>query len=55
MEIHEEMETLTLKMKQEARVCWRYEWPLKRETKWLVQNLLARGKQNILKRWLSHV
>jgi hypothetical protein len=48
------MEKLAFKMQQEAKVSWRHEWPLKRTTKWLVQNLLARGKQHVLKRWLRY-
>jgi hypothetical protein len=53
-EIRAQMEKLAFKMQQEAKVHWRYEWPLKRTTKWHVQNLLARGKQQRLKRWLRH-
>jgi hypothetical protein len=55
IEIRERMEQLTLKMQQEAKVHWRYEWPLKRKVKWHVQKLLARGQQQELKRWLRHV
>jgi hypothetical protein len=36
------MEQLTLKMQQEAKVRWRYEWPLNRKVKWHVQKLLVR-------------
>jgi hypothetical protein len=32
-EIREEMERLALNMQQEAKVHWRYEWPLKQERK----------------------
>jgi hypothetical protein len=53
-EIRAEMEKLAFKMQQEAKVHWRYEWPLKRTTKWPVQKLLARGKQQVLKRWLRY-
>jgi hypothetical protein len=42
-EMREQMENLTFKMHQEAKVHSRYEWPLKRTTKWPVQILLARG------------
>jgi hypothetical protein len=28
-EIRAELDNLTLKMQQEAHVCWRYEWPMK--------------------------
>jgi hypothetical protein len=45
---------LAFKMQQEAKVHWRYEWPLKRTTKWPVQKLLVKRKQQVLKRWLRH-
>jgi hypothetical protein len=48
------MEKIAFKMQQEAKVRWRYEWHLKRTSKWPVQNLLARGQQEMLKRWLGH-
>jgi hypothetical protein len=54
-EIRAEMEKLALKMQHEAKVRWRYEWPLKRKSRWHVQKLLARRKQQVLKRWLRHV
>jgi len=44
-EIREEMESLALKMQREGKVCWRYEWPLKRKTMWPIRKLLARRKQ----------
>jgi hypothetical protein len=43
------MEMLEFKMQQEEKVHWRYQWPLKRKTKWHVQKLLARGKQHMLR------
>jgi hypothetical protein len=49
------MENLAFNMQQEAKVCWRYEWHLKRTIKWLVRKLLARGKQKVLKMWLRYV
>jgi hypothetical protein len=49
------MDRLTLKMQQESQVHWRYEWPLKRRVKWHVQKLLARRKQQVLRRWLREV
>jgi hypothetical protein len=44
-EIRAEMESLELKMQREGKVCWRYEWPLKRKTMWPIRKLLARRKQ----------
>jgi hypothetical protein len=49
------MEQLTLKMQQEAKVRWRYEWPLNRKSKWPVQKLLARKQQQELRKWLRYV
>jgi hypothetical protein len=54
IEMRERMEQLTLKMKQEAKVHWRYEWPLNRKAKWHVQNLLAKKQQQKLRKWLSY-
>jgi hypothetical protein len=48
------MEKLALNMQHEEKVCWRYEWPLKRKARWPVQKLLARRQQQVLKRWLRH-
>jgi hypothetical protein len=53
-EIRARMEQLTLKMQQEAKVHWRYEWPLNKKSKWPVQNLLARKQQQELKKWLRY-
>jgi hypothetical protein len=43
-EIRAQMEKLALKMQQEVKTCWRYEWPLKRKEKWPIQKLLAKGQ-----------
>jgi hypothetical protein len=48
------MKKLTFNMQQESKVRWRYEWPLKRIARWLVQKLLSRRQQQMLKRWLRH-
>jgi hypothetical protein len=32
-----------------------YEWPIKKKVKWSVKRLLARGQQQLLKRWLMYV
>jgi regulator of replication initiation timing len=54
-EIRERMEQLALMMQQEAKLHWRYECPLNRMVKWLVQKLLARKQQQELRRWLSEL
>jgi hypothetical protein len=53
-EIRSRMEQLALKMQQEAKVRWRYEWPLNRKVKWQVKKLLARGQRRLMRRWLRH-
>lgn len=36
-EIRVEMGRLALKMQQESRVRWRYEWPIKQRENWPIQ------------------
>jgi hypothetical protein len=48
------MEKLAFKMQQEAKVHWRYEWPLKRTTNGLFRSCWPERKQQRLKRWLRH-
>jgi len=48
------MERLAFNMQHEAKVHWRYEWPLKRTNKWLVHKLLAREQLQMLRKWLRH-
>jgi hypothetical protein len=54
IEIREIMEQLTLKMHHETKVHWRYEWPLNRKVKWLVQKLLTIKQQQELRKWPRH-
>jgi hypothetical protein len=42
-------------MQQEAKVHWRYECPVNRREKWLVQKLLARKQKQELRRWLREL
>jgi hypothetical protein len=53
-EIREKMENIALKMQQEAKVHWKYEWPLKKKEKFHVEKLLTEKQQHVLKRWLRH-
>jgi hypothetical protein len=53
-EIRERMEQLTLKIQQETKTRWTYEWPLKRKEKWPVRRLLARKQQQELRKWLRY-
>jgi hypothetical protein len=53
-EIRARMEQLTLKMQRDAKLHWVYEWSMKKKVKWPVKRLLARGQQQLLKRWLRH-
>jgi hypothetical protein len=55
IEIRARMERIALKMQQEAKVHWRYEWPLNMKVKWHVQKLLAKRQQPELRRWLREI
>jgi hypothetical protein len=55
IEISGSMEKLALKMKQDAKVHWVYEWTMKKKVKWPVKELLARGQQKLLRVWLRYV
>jgi hypothetical protein len=54
-EIRERMEELALRVQQNAKTHWVYEWPLRRKAKWPVKKLLARGQQRLLKVAEVHV
>jgi hypothetical protein len=54
IQIRERMEQLTLKMQQETKVHWRYEWGLNKKEKWPIQKLLARKKQQAVRRWMRY-
>jgi hypothetical protein len=43
-EIRERMEELSLRVQQDEKTHWVYEWPLRRKAKWPVKKLLARRK-----------
>jgi hypothetical protein len=45
---------MTWNMQQEEKVHWTCEWSLKRKEKWPIQNLLARRKQQVVRKWLRH-
>jgi hypothetical protein len=49
------MERLMMSMQRESQVQWTYEWPMTQKIKWHVQKLLARRKQQQLRRWLREV
>jgi len=53
-EIRERMERLAFKMQQDAKAHWVYEWPMKKNVKWPVKTLLARGQGWLMRRWLRH-
>jgi hypothetical protein len=54
-EIRARMEQLELRMQQEAKIHWRYECPLNMKEKCPVQKLLAKKKQQELRRWLREL
>jgi hypothetical protein len=54
-EIRAKMERLRLKMQKEAKVHWRYEWPLKRKAKWPCSKVVGQRQQQVMRRWLREV
>jgi hypothetical protein len=54
-EVRERIEKLVLRMQQDAKTHWEYEWPMKRKVKWPVKKLLVRRQQRLLRRWLRFV
>jgi hypothetical protein len=54
-EVRARMEELALRVQQNAKTHWVYEWPLRRKAKWPVKKLLARRQQRLLRRWLRYV
>jgi hypothetical protein len=54
-EVRERIEHLALRMQQDAKTHWVYEWPLRRKVKWPVQYLLARRYRRLLKEWLRRI
>jgi hypothetical protein len=53
-EIRVRMEELALRVQQNTKTHWVYEWPLRRKEKWPVKKLLAKGQQRLLIGWLRH-
>ena len=41
-EVRERMEELALRVQQNAKTHWVYEWPLRRKAKWSIKKLLAK-------------
>jgi hypothetical protein len=48
------MEKLALRMQQNAKSRWVYEWPMKTKEKWPVKELMARRQHRLLRGWLRH-
>jgi hypothetical protein len=54
-EIKADIENLQLKMWQDKKPRWVYEWPMKEpKEKWPVKELMVRGQRRLLKRWLRY-
>jgi hypothetical protein len=53
-EIRARMDELALRMQQNAKSRWVYEWPMKTKEKWPVRELMAKRQQRLLKGWLRH-
>jgi hypothetical protein len=55
VDIKREMEELELKMRQNRKLRWVHEWPMKTpKMKWPVKELMARRQQRMLRRWLRY-
>jgi hypothetical protein len=54
-EIRARMEELALRMHQDAKPHWVYEWPMKTKVKWPVKEFLAKRQRRLLKGWLRYV
>jgi hypothetical protein len=54
VEIRARMDELALRMQQDAKSRWVYEWPMKTKVKWPVRELMAKRQQRLLKIWLRH-
>jgi hypothetical protein len=53
--IKREMEKLEFKMRQNRKLRWVYEWPMKTsKMKWPVRELMARRQRRLLRRWLRY-
>jgi hypothetical protein len=53
--IRERMKELELRMQQNTKPRWVYEWPVKKlKIKWPVNELMARRKHRMLRGWLRH-
>jgi hypothetical protein len=54
-DIKREMEELEMKMRQNKKPRWVYEWPIKPpKVKWPVRELMVKGQQRMLRRWLRY-
>jgi hypothetical protein len=54
-DIKREMEELEMKMRQGKKLRWVYEWPMKTpKVKWPVRELMVKGQQRLLRRWLRY-
>jgi hypothetical protein len=53
-EVREEIDKLMIRMQQEVQGGWKYEWPLNKKARCLVQKLFSRRHQQKLRRWMRH-
>jgi hypothetical protein len=54
-DIKREMEELEMKMRQNKKTRWVYEWPMKTpKVKWPVRELMVKRQQRLLRRWLRY-
>jgi hypothetical protein len=54
-DIKREMEELEMKMRQNKKQRWVYEWPMQTpKVKWPVRELMVKRQQRLLRRWLRY-
>jgi hypothetical protein len=55
-DIRAEIERLELKMRQDKKSRWVYEWPMKKpKMKWPVREMMVMRQRRLLKEWLRYV
>jgi hypothetical protein len=55
MQLNARIDELELKLRQDKKPRWVYEWPMKKaKEKWPVKELMVRRQRRLLKRWLRY-
>jgi hypothetical protein len=55
MQLNARIDELKLKLWQDKKPRWVYEWPMKKaKEKWPVKELMVRGQRRLLRKWLRY-